>query len=71
MRLAPPHVLREADELLVELTARLLVLSRVPDLPVGIAVQLRQCLAELGMSPSARARLSVEPPKPATPFDGL
>ena len=70
-RLAPPGVLREADELLVELAARLLVQSRVPEVPVGVAVQLRQCLAELGMSPSARARLSVPPPPVENPFDAI
>lgn len=69
VRLAPPGVLREADELLVELTARMLVQSREPGAPVGVAVQLRQCLAELGMAPSARARLAVPPPPVTNPFD--
>jgi hypothetical protein len=69
---APPHVLKQADRFLVELTVRLLAQARASaDVSPGIATQLRQCLAEMGMSPSARSRLSVSEPAAANPFEGL
>jgi phage terminase small subunit len=70
---APPGVLKQADRFLVELTVRLLRQARASGAEVspGIATQLRQCLAEMGMSPSARSRLSVSEPAAANPFEGL
>jgi phage terminase small subunit len=70
---APPHVLKQADRFLVELTVLLLAQARASgaDVSPGIATQLRQCLAEMGMSPSARSRLSVSEPAAANPFEGL
>jgi hypothetical protein len=69
VRAAPPHVLRQADRYLVEMTVRLLeqTISQ-PEVSASIMTQLRQCLAEMGMSPSARSRLSVPDPAPANPF---
>src|SRR5262245_48325795 len=50
---APAHVLTMADAHLVELTVRLLQqLREAAEVGPGLAVQFRQCLAELGMSPS-------------------
>jgi hypothetical protein len=69
---APPHVLKQADRFLVELTVLLLAQAQArasgADVSPGIATQLRQCLAEMGMSPSARSRLSVSEPAAANPF---
>src|SRR5262245_64557194 len=49
---APAHVLTMADAHLVELTVRLLQqLREAAEVGPGLAVQFRQCLAELGMSP--------------------
>jgi phage terminase small subunit len=69
---APPHVLTAADAVVIELTARLLFQMRTsPEVGPGLAVQLRQCLGELGMTPSARSRLSVAKPGPANRFENL
>lgn len=72
VKAAPPHVLQQADRFLIELTARLLVQVRgSPEPMVGSVAQLRQCLGELGLSPSARSRLSVAPPSAVNPFATL
>ncbi len=72
VRAAPEHVLQQADRFLLELAARLLVQARsTPEISAPLATQLRQCLGELGLSPSARTRLSVAPPAPANPFENL
>lgn len=69
---APDLVLTNADRLLVELAARLLAQVRAePVVSPPLATQMRQCLAELGMTPSARARLVVAAPKSANPFGAL
>ena len=69
---APPHVLKQADRFLLELTVRLLAQIRASaEVSPGIATQLRQCLAEMGLSPSARSRLSAPAPEPHNPFEGL
>lgn len=67
---APGGVIKESDRVLLELTVRLVVDVRsYPTVQAAIATQLRQCLGELGMSPSARARLSVGGEKKSNPFD--
>ena len=72
VRAAPPHVLKVADSLIVELVSRLVWRLRSdPDVQVGVAAQLKGCLAELGMTPTSRARLSVGPPKPTNPFEAV
>lgn len=68
---APPHVLRKADRLLVETTARLLAQVRSGPLRPAEITQLRMYFGELGMTPSARARLAVPPPPTVNPFEGL
>jgi hypothetical protein len=72
VKAAPEHVLRQADRHLVEMTVRLLELTITQSEVSGaVWTQLRQCLAELGMSPSARSRLSVAEPAADNPFEGL
>lgn len=69
---APNGVLKHADSQLLELTAKLLCQMRDADeVSANLATQLRQCLGELGMTPSARARLAVAPPKAVNPFDDI
>jgi hypothetical protein len=69
---APAHVLKQADRFLLELTVRLLAQIRADaEVSAGIATQLRQCLAEMGLSPSARSRLSASPPAVTNPFEDL
>jgi hypothetical protein len=69
---APASVLMESDRFLIELAARLLAQMRsAAEASPGIATQLRQCLAEMGMSPSSRSRLSVTSPTVTNPFEGL
>ena len=72
LQAAPAHVLKQADRFLVELTVRLLAQIRAnPEVSPGLATQLRQCLAEMGLSPSARSRLAAPAPGPHNPFEGL
>lgn len=69
---APPSVLRRADALMVELLCRLLAQVRFHgDERAGTAAQVRACMSELGMTPSARARLAVAMPPAGNPFAGL
>ena len=66
---APHGVLTAADAMLLELTVRLIEQSREGYCSPAIATQLRMCLSEMGMAPSARSRLSVpEPPREPNPF---
>lgn len=67
---APHGVIKESDRVILELTVRLVIDVRsYPTVQAAVATQLRQCLGELGMSPSARARLSVGSGKKTNPFD--
>lgn len=66
---APQGVLRQSDSMLVELAAALLTQVRAGDNRIGLVTELRQCLGEIGMSPSSRARLAVAPPPAKNPFD--
>lgn len=67
---APDGVIKESDRVILELTVRLVIDVRTyPTVQAAVATQLRQCLGELGMSPSARARLSVGGEKKSNPFD--
>jgi phage terminase small subunit len=70
---APIGVLKRADEPLLEMAVALFLRFRASPLSASpsMMAQLRQCLAELGCGPSARARLSVAPPPTADPFDGI
>lgn len=69
---APDGVLTMADRFLVEITARLLAQIRAaPDANAAVVTQLRQCLGEMGMTPSARTRLSIAPTRETNPFADL
>jgi hypothetical protein len=65
---APPGVLNRSDRLLVELTARLVGEVRGGNLTAAIATQLRTSLSELGMTPTARERLSKSDDDDDNPF---
>lgn len=69
--LAPANVLTRSDRILVELAARNVANMRAkPDLPAALSAEIRRCLAEMGMSPAERTRLTA--PKPAAnPFADL
>ena len=69
---APNGVVTKADRHLVEIAVRLLAQIR-GDAEVNAATvtQFRQCLGEMGMTPSGRARLSVVKTKEANPFAAL
>lgn len=68
---APEGVLTGSDRHLVELTCRLLAQARsIPVVDAPTATQLRCCLNEMGMTPSARSRLTV-PKAPSNPFADL
>jgi hypothetical protein len=73
VKAAPPHVLKQADRFLVELTVLLLAQARASAAEVSpqVVTQLRHCLAEMGMAPSSRSRLVVAEPAPANPFSEL
>jgi hypothetical protein len=69
---APHHVLKQSDRFLLELAVRLLEQVRAgQNVSRALMSELRQCLAAMGMEPSARGRLSVAPPAPANPFAEL
>ncbi|MBX9759443.1 MAG: hypothetical protein K2Y29_11780 [Beijerinckiaceae bacterium] len=63
---------KQADRILVEVLARLIHMVRTDPttLTAAVASQIRTCCAELGMSPSARSKLSITPPTKSK-FDGL
>lgn len=68
---APAGVLAPSDRLLIELACRNLATLRGADEPTAAkSAELRRCLAEMGMTPSERARLSVPTPR-ANPFTDL
>lgn len=58
-----------SDRHTVDLTARLLVLTRQPECPLGAYAQLRLCLASLGGTPVDRTRVQIEPDEPTNPAD--
>lgn len=69
----PKNILKRADEALLELAAAMMVRFRADPLgqsPAFLA-QYRAALGELGLTPSARARLPGEPPPTKDPFDGI
>jgi len=55
VRLAPPGVLKNCDAVLVELAARLWARVRKGAATAAEANQLRACLTQMGMAPSARS----------------
>lgn len=60
--MSPAGVLTESDRHIVELAVRLLAQIRgAKEVAPALATQFRTCLAELGMTPSARSRLSTAP----------
>jgi len=69
---APDGVLTKADRHLIEISVRLLAQIRA-DAEVSAAhmSQFRACLSEMGMTPSARARLSVASSGGGNPFANL
>jgi hypothetical protein len=71
--LIPPGVAKHADRFLVEVLARLMHAVRTDPtaLTAAVASQIRTCCAELGMSPSARSRMSISAAPKKSKFDGL
>lgn len=71
VEMAPEGVLTGSDRALVEITVRLLAQVRsVPVVESATATQFRLCLTEMGMTPSARNRLTV-PKTPRNAFADL
>ena len=69
---APEGVLTKADRHLIEIAARLLAQIRAqPEVTAAIVAQFRACLSEMGMTPSARTRLSVASGGGGNPFANL
>lgn len=60
----PPNVLTNADRWAVEICAVLMARFRVGEATGAEVGHLRALLGQLGMTPSERAKLSIEPPKP-------
>lgn len=58
---ALPGTLGNSDRMMVEVLVRLIFKSRAETITVGENSQLIACLANLGMSPSHRTRVSVDP----------
>ena len=70
LRATPAGVIREGDRFKLEVLCRCLLQSRkATQIRPAEVAQLRLLLADLGMDPTARARLSVEPPSGPNPFD--
>lgn len=70
---APMGVLTAADAKAVELAARLLAESRTDweNFTVGKIGRLQAFLGQFGMTPSDRAKMSIEKPKDVNPFDSF
>ena len=69
---APDGVLTKADRHLIEVAVRLLAQIRADaDVKAASVSQFRACLSEMGMTPSARARLSVASSEVGNPFANL
>lgn len=59
LRLAPAGVLKDCDAVIVELTARLWAKAKQGKANAAQMTQLRSCLGELAMTPTARSRVSI------------
>lgn len=57
--LAPPGVLKDSDEAIVELTARLWATVKGGSATAAEVTQFRACLQQLGMTPASRSLVSV------------
>lgn len=57
--LCPPGVLKNSDEAIVELTARLWAAVKSGKAKAATIAQLRVCLQQLGMTPAARSLVAV------------
>ena len=69
---APDGVLTKADRHLIEIAVRLLAQIRAnAEVNAATVAQFRFCLSEMGMTPSARARLSVASSGGGNPFANL
>ncbi len=70
---APMGVLTEADTIAVESAACLVAEFRrdKADFPAGKLGRLQSFLGQFGMTPSDRAKMSIEKPKDVNPFDTL
>ena len=73
LMLAPKGVLTSADQVAVEQLAVLITEMREDYEKMSVAklTLLNKLLGQFGMTPSDRARLSIEKPKDANPFDTL
>ena len=70
VRATPAGVIREGDRFKLEVLCRcLLEFRKAKQVRPAQVAQLRALLADLGMDPTARARLSVAPPSGPNPFD--
>lgn len=58
VKLAPAGVLRQCDEIIVELTARLWARLKEGGATAADATQLRACLQQLGMTPASRSHVT-------------
>jgi hypothetical protein len=70
---APKGVLTGSDRVLVELAVRNLANLRAagPEMTAAQSAEMRRCLGEMGMTPSERARLTVQKPASGNPFAEL
>ena len=58
VKLCPPGVLRDCDEIIVELTARLWAKVKSGGATAADATQLRACTQQLGMTPASRSHVT-------------
>jgi hypothetical protein len=68
IKLAPAGVLKDADEIVVELTARLWARLKRGQATAADATQLRCCLQQLGMTPASRSNVKVPGAKAVNEF---
>lgn len=68
VKLAPNGVLKDCDEIIVELTARLWARLKRGKATAADATQLRNCLQQLGMTPASRSTVKVPGEKDANEF---
>lgn len=68
VKLAPDGVLKDCDEIIVELTARLWARIKQGKATAADATQLRNCLQQLGMTPASRSTVKVPGEKAVNEF---
>lgn len=67
--IVPANVLTSADRFVVELLSRLVAKFRLDWLTAAEMSQMTWCCSHLGMTPTDRSKITVEPEKEVSPFD--